>query len=159
MEDKINAKDENLEKEFDLNTLCKRLHRLYPEIDPNFLRQIISNFNYKSSDIQACLDEATEVNSFPSHKKTQEFERQCLIQLQHTQADFQLWACPECGGWQIVSEKDAPSVIICKGIISCGEFCFKCKLPNHLPFACRNSEVVLKAELGTEFFSESIGAI
>ena len=39
MDDKMDAKDEILENEFDLNTLCKRLHRLYPEIDPNFLRK------------------------------------------------------------------------------------------------------------------------
>jgi len=119
--------------------LLNQLNNLYPEVDLTFMNQIIIDHKKNVRDIQQFLEKAIEEKTAPSRRKIQVLQR--TIMYARCSKENQLWSCPECKSCQVISKIEPPEVVSCVEIISCGQFCFKCRRKPHGPFNCRQSEI------------------
>ena len=115
--------------------LFQIFHCLYPEMDLTFLRNTIIRLKNDGVKIQEFLENSFNTLTFMSRSNVHEIDRQILL-IQSKDETNDLWSCPECGGWQIISKKTCQTVT-CLELISCGEFCGTCRIKLNEPFECQ----------------------
>ena len=111
------------------------LNQMYPDVDLSYLNEIIEKFYGNPETVQTHLDQKIKAGDFPTRANMHAVEKQRLTQ--YCQDISQLWSCPGCGGWQVISKIIPPTVVKCVELISCGDFCAKCRTKSHAPFKCR----------------------
>ena len=122
------------------------------DFESHFLKQSAEFYKIES---QKFLEENLDI--IPTRRTVQ------MVQFNVLQASFnprteKMWQCPGCRSWQIIELKRSQDTIVCKEIISCGEFCMKCNKRSHAPFNCRQrSERAVLAENEVDIFKKLTG--
>jgi hypothetical protein len=113
------------------DALLISLIRVYPDIDPKFLKQICARLHFDAHQIEDWIE--ANIDKIPEKKQVQAINRFALEST--CRSHEQIWKCPSCETWQIV--KKTLTVVKCSEVVSCGEFCMKCNKRDHNPFQCR----------------------
>ena len=135
----------------------RSLSVVYPDIDPEYLNQTCCRFHNQPGVVQDFLE--TNLHLIPSRRTVQSVQFNVLRAGSDPRTE-KMWQCPDCRSWQIIEVKRSLDTIVCKEIISCGEFCMKCNKRSHAPFKCRiRSERSLQEENEVDIFKRLTGII
>ena len=127
------------ERDRENKKLLKKFNKMYPDIDLDYMLDIINENDGNVSAAQDSLESKIGSNAnIPLRKVKQEEKKRSLILMKLVPQLHKLWSCPECGDWQVVSKVVPPDVISCKSILNCGDFCPSCNKA-HFPLKCRSS--------------------
>ena len=133
----------------------RSLSVVYPDIDPEYLNQTCLRFYNRPEEIQNFLE--TNLHLIPARRTVQSIQFN-VLRAGSNPGTEKMWQCPSCRSWQIIELKRALNTIVCKEIISCGEFCMKCNKKSHAPFKCRiRSERSLQEENEVDIFKRLTG--
>jgi len=150
--------DENYVRKIMPSILCNRetlvpLCKLYPDIDPAYLRQIIERFDSDPEKIQQFLESNLDI--IPERRTIQAVQYRLLSSSCNLPRE-KPWQCPQCRSWQIISTIDAKLTDVdCKELVSCGSFCVLCNKSSHHPFKCRKTnERMLRTENEIDIFKK-----
>lgn len=128
----------------------RSLSVVYPDIDPEYLNQTCHRFYNEPGEIQDFLE--TNLHLIPPRRTVQSVQFN-VLRAGSNPGTEKMWQCPDCRSWQIIEVKRSLDTIVCKEIISCGEFCMKCNKKSHAPFNCRiRSERSLQEENEMDIF-------
>ena len=119
------------EEEERQDALLISLIRVYPDIDPMFLKPICARLHFDVHQIEDWIE--ANIDKIPEKRQVQAINRFALEST--CGINEQIWKCPSCETWQIV--KKTLTVVKCSEVVSCGEFCMKCNKRDHNPFKCR----------------------
>ena len=118
------------------------LSRVYPDIDPMYLRTIIDKFSGDPNSIQDYLE--ANINTIPNRRNVQAVQYRVMSASCDIRKRERPWQCPQCRTWTIISlpknldtTKEPQFDLECNEIISCGSFCYFCNGKTHAPFKCR----------------------
>ena len=133
----------------------RSLSVVYPDIDPEYLKQTCHRFYNQPEEIQNFLE--TNLHLIPSRRTVQSVQFN-VLRAGRNPVTEKMWQCPGCRSWQIIELMRALDTIVCNEIISCGEFCMKCNKKSHAPFKCRiRSERSLQEENEVDIFKRLTG--